>query len=187
MTLLGKLIPTKPPQKTTAEAVCSNPACYLLLGQLEPAPVRVGIAAGSPQRVAGEAHCRCITPRLPKKCLLSGKDGMCCAHTALPSDSATSMVESGSFHPRGMGRRAGSCCLATSHPGDLQAQRRLSSCRVSIDLSRTKVKSATAQSGCHLLEINLRGMTWLVNKIRKVTVICKLESVQRKMAQEIGV
>lgn len=30
--LLGKVILTKPPQKITAEAVCRNPACYLLLG-----------------------------------------------------------------------------------------------------------------------------------------------------------
>lgn len=41
------------------------------------------------------------------------------------------------------------------------------------------VKSPTAQTGCHLLEIKFRGRRRLVNEMRKDRIICKVELVQR--------
>jgi len=64
LTLLTKFFPTKCPQKMAAEAVCSNPACCLLPGQLQAVPERVGMAAGSPQHAAAAGHCRCFAPGL---------------------------------------------------------------------------------------------------------------------------
>lgn len=94
VTLLGKPIATKPSLKMIVEAVGINPACCPREG--------VGVAAGSPQCAAREGRCRRVTPRLPENTAAERRDGLGCAHTALPSHCAVSVVESGSFPPRGV-------------------------------------------------------------------------------------
>lgn len=88
------------------------------------------MAAGSPQHVTQEGHCRYITwiyiiiyPGLPEKELLCGRGGMCYAHIALPSRGATSVMQRrGTFHQREMWRRAGSSAWISGHPKEQRAQ-----------------------------------------------------------------